>query len=54
MNLRLEIFMIGLAQKFLSGVRALKWMRWGIRAIVFVAVIHLIFFLYMLIGMATR
>ena len=29
----------------------MKWLRWGIRAIIAVAVAHLIFFLFMMIKM---
>ena len=31
----------------------MKWLRWGIRAIIAVAVVHVIFFLYMLIKTLT-
>ena len=31
----------------------MKWLRWGIRAIIAVAVVHVIFFLYILIKTLT-
>lgn len=36
-----------------AGVIALKWMRWGIRLVVAVAAVHVVFFVYMLIKMLT-